>query len=378
MEVQNNLFALRTKRGISVAKLAAAIGVSRQTIYAIESESCGESRIPNALVALKLADVLGVAVKELFWLEPGVRQSARTEEVEVLSKDWNPQTGQPVTLCSVDGHLVAVPPEPGTWSLPEADAVFAAHSGSANSPSKPMVEVLDDECVFDNRVLIAGCDPGASVLARHLRRLGVKLVVSYQNSSRSLQLLKQGVIHIAGTHIRDEKTGESNLSKISKIFGNDPVAVFSFALWEEGITVAPGNPKQIRAIDDLARDDVRIANREVGAGSRLLLDSLLARAAIGSDMVHGYDKIALGHLPSARQVQTGKADCCINTSASARVFGLDLVPLVSKRYDLVLYKKHLKLPQIEAVLDTLGHSAFRHELECLGGYDMNTAADRLL
>jgi putative molybdopterin biosynthesis protein len=68
----------------------------------------------------------------------------------------------------------------------------------------------------------------------------------------------------------------------------------------------------------------------------------------------------------------------MNTSAAARVFGLDLVPLVTKRYDLVLYKKHLKLPQIQAVLDMLARASFRHELQSLGGYDMKTAGDCLL
>lgn len=374
MDVQNNLTELRDKRGISVAKLAAAVGVSRQTIYAIESGKY----VPNATVVLKLADVLGVAVEELFRLQSSSPQSARMEEVELLSKDWIARAGQPVALCRVNGRLIAAPPEPGTWSLPEADGVLINSRGSAKASSKAKVEVLGDDWKFDNRVLMAGCDPGASVLVRHLRRQGVELVVSYQNSSRSLELLKEGVIHIAGTHIRAEKTGESNLPKIHKMFGEDEVAVFSFALWEEGIAVAPGNPKQIRAIDDLVRRDIRISNRELGAGSRVLLDSLLLRAGITRNMVSGYEKIALGHLPSARQVQTGRADCCMNTSAAARVFGLDLVPLVSKRYDLVLYKKHLRLPQVQAVLETLARASFRHELESLGGYDMKTAGDRLL
>jgi putative molybdopterin biosynthesis protein len=374
MDVQNNLDELRRKRGISVAKLAAAVGVSRQTIYAIES---GEF-VPNAVVVLKLADVLGVAVEELFRLQKGLSQSARIEKVELLSKDWPARAGQPVALCRVNGRLIAVHPEPGMWSLPEADGVLVNSRRSTKASSKATVEVLGDKWRFDNRVLMAGCDPGASVLVRHLRRLGVELVVSYQNSSRSLELLKEGIIHIAGTHIQDEKMGESNLPKIRKMFAKDAVAVFSFALWEEGIAVAPGNPKEIRRIDDLARQDIRISNREPGAGSRILLDSLLARAGITSNMVSGYEKIAIGHLPSARQVQMGRADCCMNTSAAARVFGLDLVPLVTKRYDLVLYQEHLKLPQIQAVLDMLARASFRHELESLGGYDMKLAGDCLL
>jgi putative molybdopterin biosynthesis protein len=373
MDVQNNLDELRRKRGISVAKLAAAIGVSRQTIYAIGS---GEY-VPNAVTVLRLADVLGVAVEELFRLQKNSSQSARTEKVELLSNDWNARAGQPVALCRVNGRLIATPPESGTWSLPEADGVLINSRGRAKARSSVSVELFGDNAKFDNRILMAGCDPGASVLARHLRRQGVELIVSYQNSSRSLELLKAGVIHIAGTHIRDPKTGESNLPKIRRTFGKDAVSVFSFALWEEGIAVAPGNPKAIRDIGDLARKDVRISNREPGAGSRVLLDSLLASAGIPREMVSGYEKIASGHLPSARQVQMGRADCCINTSAAARVFGLDLVPLVTKRYDLVLYEKHLKLQPIQALLDMLARASFRHELESLGGYDMKAAGDCL-
>lgn len=373
MDVENNLDKLRRKRGISVAKLAAAVGVSRQTVYAIES---GEF-VPNAAVALKLAAVLGVAVEEIFRLSGEALAPHRTENAELLLKDWHARAGQPVTLCRVNGRLIAAPPEPGTWSLPEADGVLKNSWEGPAAPSKTSVELLGDNARFDHRVLMAGCDPGASVLARHLRRQGVELVVSYQNSSRSLELLKAGVIHIAGTHLRDEKTGESNLPMIQKMFGKEAVSVFSFALWEEGIAVAPGNPKQIRSIDDLARRDIRLSNRESGAGSRVLLDSLLTRAGIASKLVSGYEKIALGHLPSARQVQMGRADCCINTSAAARVFGLDLVPLVVKRYDLVLYEKYLSLAPIQAVLDMLARASFRHELESLGGYDMKTAGASL-
>ena len=373
MDVQNNLEELRRRRGISVAKLAMAVGVSRQTIYAI---GAGEF-VPNAAIALKLAEVLGVAVEELFQLQRDAPQSARTEKVELLSSEWKARAGQPVALCRVDGRLIAAPPEPGTWSLPEADGVVINSRPGAKASSKASVELLGDDTKFDHRILMAGCDPGASVLARRLRRQGVELIVSYQNSSRSLELLKAGVIHIAGTHIRDPKTGESNLPKIHKMFAREPVAVFSFAQWEEGIAVAPGNPKGIRSVEDLAREDIRISNREPGAGSRFLLDSLLASAGITSDLVKGYEKVAFGHLPSARQVQMGRADYCINTSAATRVFGLDLVPLVTKRYDLVLYEKHLKLPAIQAVLEMLARASFRHELESLGGYDMKTAGDCL-
>jgi molybdate-binding protein len=123
---------------------------------------------------------------------------------------------------------------------------------------------------------------------------------------------------------------------------------------------------------------LKIVNREPGAGCRLLLDSLLRRLGIASKDVKGYDRIALGHLPAARQVQSGNADCCISTRAAARVFGLDFIPLVTKRYDLVVRKTHLKLPPVEILFETLGRSALRRELEGFAGYDMKLAGNRLV
>jgi putative molybdopterin biosynthesis protein len=225
---------------------------------------------------------------------------------------------------------------------------------------------------------VAGCDPGISVLARHVQRAGVELVVAQRNSSQALALLKQGTVHVAGTHLRDESSGESNLSAIGHLFVRKSVAVITLAVWEEGIVVAPGNPKSIRSVEDFARQDVAIVNRESGAGSRMLLDAQLQRLGILGKKVRGYDRMAGGHLQAAWQVRSGDADGCIATRAAARLFGLDFIPLVSERYDLVIRRQPLDHPPVQAFLDTLNRASFRRELEGLGGYDTSSAGRRLL
>jgi len=131
-------------------------------------------------------------------------------------------------------------------------------------------------------------------------------------------------------------------------------------------------------VEDLARPDVAIANREAGAGSRKLLDSHLERLGIASASVRGYGLEAPGHLPAAWRVQTGEADCCISTRAAARLFGLGFLPLVSERYDLAIHRQHLDLPGMQVLLEVLNRSQFRRELDSLGGYDTTAAGQRLL
>jgi molybdate-binding protein/DNA-binding XRE family transcriptional regulator len=397
VEIENNLALLRQKRGLAAAHLAKTVGVSRQTIYAMEAGTY----VPNTAVALKLARALEVRVEELFAL-PGEFPAPefRMEQATLLPGAECPQEGQPVELCRVDDRMVASAPAPIPWYFPASDAIVAAAPISQGpgsqgpvsqgpvsqgpisrgpiSQGKVRLRVFDAERQFQNRVLLAGCDPAISVLARHVQSAGSELVVAHRNSSQALELLKERYIHVAGTHLRDDASGESNLPDIARMFPRNGVAVVSFAVWEEGIVTARGNPKAIRGVEDFARRDVTMVNREAGAGSRKLLDSHLKRLQIAPDNVRGYQAEAAGHLPAAWRVQTGEADCCIATGAAARLFGLGFVPLVSERYDLAIRRQHLDLPGIRALLDVLSRSQFRRELDSLGGYDTRAAGERLL
>ena len=370
MEVRNHLAAVRESRGLSAAALAKAAGVTRQTIYAIEAGSY----VPNTAVTLRLARALETSVEDLFALASEPDGALRREEAVLLPGSGEVEAGQPLQLCRVGKRLFASAPSPLPWYIPASDAIAAekAISGKLN------VELHCGEAEEGGRILIAGCDPGISVLARHTQAAGVELVLAHRNSSQALELLKENCVHIAGAHLRDEPSGESNVPTIARMFPKNSVAVISFALWEEGIVTAAGNPKKIRGIEDLARRDLTLVNREKGAGSRILLDSHLERLGIETKRVRGYAQTAPGHLAAAWQVRSGAADCCIATGVAARIYGLGFVPLASERYDLAIRPRHLDLPAVQALLDTLNRARFRRELEAIGGYDMKPAGKRVI
>ncbi len=367
MEVQNTLSLLRTRRGISAARLASEVGVSRQTVYAIEAGTY----VPNTAVSLKMARVLEVQVEEIFQLEVPEDDGIKKLEVTLLSDPNELQIGQSLRLGKVGNKVVAVAPEPGLWGLPAADAVLE----SFRSKQIALVRITRANWDSANRLLIAGCDPSASLLEDSLRRLGFDLLVSYQNSSKSLELLQKGLVHIAGTHLVEKSSGEFNLARVRAVFGNTAVSVFSYAFWEEGIVLAAGNPKGITGIADLARSGVLIVNREPGAGCRFLLDSQLHDSRIPAHRVQGYDQVVRGHLPAARMVLSGEVDCCISTRAVAQVLGLDFVPLARRPYHLVIRRTSLKLPAVQAFLELLGRTGFRREMEASTGYDMYAAGE---
>jgi molybdate-binding protein len=315
-------------------------------------------------------------VEELFTLAEDIPEpNPRSELSMLLPGSEVPQTGQAVQLCRVDKHLMSAAPSPVPWYFPAADAVVAEKPGPQG---KTRVQIFQTEGDFSNRILVAGCDPGISVLSRHVQAAGVEMVLAHRNSSQALSLLRKGCVHVAGTHLRDESSGESNLPEIDRLFAKNSVAAISFAVWEEGILTVRGNQKNIRGIEDFARKDVSIANREEGSGCRALIDARLEKAGIDARKVRGYEHLAAGHLAAAWQVQSGAVDCCVATRAASRLFGLNFIPLVSERYDLVVRKQHLDLPRMQNLLDTLSRSDFRRELEGLGGYDTRVTGQRVL
>jgi molybdate-binding protein/DNA-binding XRE family transcriptional regulator len=365
-KTSNNLAAIRLRRGFSAIDLAGRVGVSRQTIHAIEAEAY----VPNTLVALKLARTLDVSVEDIFpFPEEDRAAELPVERITLLPGSGTVHSGQHVQLCQVDAKMVASAPSPVSWCVPVSDGVLM---------DKCKARVIHATSEFQNRILIAGCDPAMSVLARYLQLADIEPVLAHRNSSEALALLKEGCVHVAGTHLRDPASGESNTAQIGRLFRSNSVAVISFAVWEQGIVVARGNPKSLRQIEDLARPGVSLVNREKGAGSRVLLDSSLAAAGIKTGNVRGYDRAAAGHLAAAAAVRSGAVDCCIAPRAAARVFGLDFVPLVSERYDLVIRRRHLDLRGVQVLLETLSRASFRRDVESLGGYDTKVAGRNVI
>jgi putative molybdopterin biosynthesis protein len=372
METRTHLHHIRQQRGLSAAQVSKLAGVSRQTIYAIEAGDY----VPNTAVALQLARILEVRVEDLFALDGGVTVAAPPVSVDLLESPESTSTkGQPVQLCRVGKRTIAIPATPQP-EIPMADGVVIERSPRA---AQAEVRVFQDDLEIEKRLLIAGCDPGISLLSRHLARYeDVDLIVAQSSSQQALEWLKQGKVHVAGSHLRDSTSGEYNLPTIRRLFPKGEVKVVTFAIWEQGLVLQAGNPKAIRSAADLARKNVSIVNREKGAGSRELLDTKLREAGVRHEQVKGYDREALGHLPAALAVSMNEADACVATRSAARAFGLHFIPLATERYDLVVRRAYARLASVEALLDALNRAAMRRKLELLAGYDTSHTGEVLL
>ena len=165
---------------------------------------------------------------------------------------------------------------------------------------------------------------------------GVTLASSNVGSLGGLVALRDGLCHLAGSHLLDPASGEYTLPYVDRVLGERDVAVVRLVHREQGLIVARGNPLALAGIDDLARPGVRYVNRQRGAGTRVLLDHELGRRDIAPDAITGYEREEHTHLAVAAAVAAGRADAGLGVMAAARAFGLDFVPVTREPYDLVL------------------------------------------
>ena len=113
--------------------------------------------------------------------------------------------------------------------------------------------------------------------------------------------MRDGLCHLAGSHLLDPATGEYTLPYLDRVLGAGEGAVVRLVHRQQGLLVAPGNPLGLAGIADLTRPGLRYVNRQRGAGTRVLLDHELARPGVDPVDVEGYGREESTHLAVARR-----------------------------------------------------------------------------
>ncbi len=372
-DIENRLKLVRQAKGLSQGELAVRADITRQAVSAIESNRY----LPTTAVALQLARVLGTSVEDLFRFQ---QQEEIIEAHFLDAPDAMSAEGHPVRVkvANVNGRYAARPVAAlgdvlnytvcADGFLESVDLQSRGEKGGRTV----RVRLSRDRHAIDQEIAVAGCDPAIFLAGEHLRRLKdqTSVVGWTMGSTAALQALQRGEVHVAGLHVVDASTGESNLPFLRRQLKSYAYDVITFATWEEGLLVRPGNPKSIRSVGDLADPTITLVNREEGAGARLLLDQHLRVAGINADAVKGYRTVVASHFEVARAVAGHQADLGVGIRSAAQLFGLDFVPLQTARYDLVVPKAYLKShPTLSRLFEAIVSRSFRTEIEALGGYD---------
>lgn len=188
------------------------------------------------------------------------------------------------------------------------------------------------------QIVISGQDPCMDMLARGLEAKGGQPLRSQSGSLDGLVAMYNGTADIVSTHLYDAETNAYNIPYIRKLFVSESFIVLHFISREAGFYVAKGNPLQLNGWADLSQKGLVLANRERGAGARVLLDEQLRLHGIQGTGINGYDSVQTSHMAVAGMVASGRADIGVGIERVARGANIDFVPLITESYDLVILK----------------------------------------
>jgi molybdate transport repressor ModE-like protein len=205
----------------------------------------------------------------------------------------------------------------------------------------------------------------------------VPIDLKYRSAIEAAASFASGGCDLAGFHVPEGSAEAAMLQHYTPYLNASGTRLIHLATRRLGLMLAPGNPKEIFGILDLARPGLRFINRQHGSATRALLDFLCREAGVDTTRVLGFQEGEYTHAAVAAFIASGMADAGFGIETPARHFNLEFIPLETERYFLACRTEALNFPQMQDLLRILASPSYRHAVDQLPGYDAR-ASGRVL
>lgn len=283
----------------------------------------------------------------------------------------------------VNDIFVATPLDRGagvTMSLVNADAILKIPKNVEGYDAGEVVDLSlmrPVEEIENTLVSIGSHDVLMDIVANliHKNRVIMNLSSAHVGSLGGIMAIKKGECHIAPIHLLDEETGVYNLAYLKRYLKDQKVVLIKGVKRTQGMMIPKGNPKNIKSVEDLTREDISFVNRQRGSGTRVLLDYLLKEKNIEVKDVLGYTREMNTHMMVASAVNSGSCDVGIGVLSAANMMGLDFIPIGDEEYDFVVLEENLDDPRVKIFIDIIKSREFEETLNQLGGYGFESPGE---
>ena len=183
------------------------------------------------------------------------------------------------------------------------------------------------------------------IIQRAVKEVG-GFTLKIAGSGESLEKLLNNEIDIAGYHVSDEQSSKAIYSRLTK----NNVEIFPVMKRTQGFIVKKGNPRDIKTIADLTKSKVRFINRQIGSGTRLLLDTLLMEEDIDPSDINGYMQEEFTHSAVANAILAGKVDVGLGVKNIAIDNALGFIPVKDEIFFVAMRKDLPKETQVSKLI----------------------------
>lgn len=192
-------------------------------------------------------------------------------------------------------------------------------------------------------------------------------------SMGGIQALKSGMCHIASSHLVS-KDEEYNFEFTGRELDRQPV-VINFCYREQGILYRSDVPAfsdgGFNDLEMLSRPGVRMVNRPLGTGTRVLFDRELKERGIDASSLAGYEEEVSRHMDVGLAILSGRADVGPGIRTVASLLGLGFFPMRWERYDLIVLRESYFDRRVQGFLSQLQERHLKGLSKDLSGYDVS-------
>lgn len=202
-----------------------------------------------------------------------------------------------------------------------------------------------------------------------LRQSRAGLASFFDGSGDGLRRFGAGEGIAAGLHLHTPHAPDGDRWNTQAVreagIGNSSVLV-GWSIRQRGLILAPGLGNDVRSLADLAGR--RVVPRQAGSGTQSLFDAMMQDEGLDASAFALTD-VAPDEDDAARLIARGEADAAFGLEALARPAGLDFVPLVSEKFDLLVDRKAWFEPQFQNFWEFCTGPALAKHATGLAGYD---------
>lgn len=296
-------------------------------------------------------------------------------------KNWEATLGEALIVWT-QGHPARL--------TPFAEKLLWAER-RARTRVQPQLEALRadlDRLLADARdehqqllTVYASHDVALTVLQQHAASTaGLHLDLRVAGSVDCLRALNAGQCVVAGFHVPAlREAGSSYALAMKPLLKPGLHKVIGFCRRQQGLMLRPEHAQHVYTLADIVQQQLRFVNRQVGSGTRLLMDHLMLEYGVDPLRVPGYqDQVEQTHVAVAANIAGGLADVGLGIEAAALEFGLHFVPLASEDYFLACLKPSLDTPAVQRLCEVLGGDAWKNMMAALPGYALGPTPGRVL
>jgi molybdate transport repressor ModE-like protein len=208
-----------------------------------------------------------------------------------------------------------------------------------------------------------------AALTGMLNRIELPIELRYRTSTDAVAALARRECDLAGFHIPSGRFEEPTVAWYLRWLDPDQHSLVHIAGREQGLFVLRGNPLGVQGLADLPRPGVRFVNRQIGSGTRMLLEMMLAAEGIAPERINGYNSAEFTHSAVAAYIASGMADVGIGVRTAAERFKLDFIPLMRERYFFAVRTDALDDPLMRQLVAVLHQDEYHRVVDALPGYD---------